>query len=289
MDKSQNHKFPYLIFLVVPLVVIIVMLLMYLFLDMCMTDTSVYNKLSDKGDVMGVSSFSVDPSVSEVNGGDDFTYKTTITSDSTLGVLTTNIVFDLTGEGVIGADIDGPGLCQKVSDIRAVCTGVNILPEATLNWTLPVTANESCANGANSDIVLTATHAAVGVLPELSESGSTVSCIVASDDGNGGDNGDNNDNNGDDNDNNGGNNGSDDDYSSDLDDLPTTSGANITSDDILAIVNQHNKELKECFVNKSLMLAGGLALLWLLGMGGYYMMNQSNNQTTVSSDSKMKK
>ncbi len=94
--------------------------------------------------VLGVSTFSSASSKNPVVNGETFNFVATIVGDQA-GVLNATVLFNLTGQGVINSTIQGPGACTKITDTTAACNNVDIDPNQTINWVVPVTANANCA------------------------------------------------------------------------------------------------------------------------------------------------
>lgn len=107
----------------------------------------------DLSDVLGVSSFNSSSSKSPVTNGETFNFTATVVGDQA-GALNATVLFDLTGRGVINSNIQGPGVCLKLTDSTAACNNVNIDPNQTINWVVPVTAAANCSQGNPASITL---------------------------------------------------------------------------------------------------------------------------------------
>lgn len=114
------------------------LILLLLFLGMYLE-----NCLRDR-DVLGVSNFSSSASKNPVLNGEAFSFTSTIVGDQS-GLLNATALFRLSGKGVIGSNIQGPGVCTKVNDSTAACNNADVDPNETVNWIIPVTASSDCS------------------------------------------------------------------------------------------------------------------------------------------------
>lgn len=138
--KKSRRKSPLAMLLALGTLVLLLLLLGYYFENCLKKQLS----LAGSENVLGVSTFSSSPSKNPVVNGETFNFAATVVGDQA-GVLNATVLFSLTGQGVINSNIGGPGACVKVTDTTAACNNVNIDPNETITWTVPVTASGSCA------------------------------------------------------------------------------------------------------------------------------------------------
>ncbi len=133
-----------------------------------------------KKNVLGVSTFNSSFSKNPVTDGDTFNFAATVVGDQS-GALNATVLFSLTGAGVINSNIQGPGTCLKLTDTTAACNNVNIDPNQTLVWTVPVTADTNCSQ-VSGNISLQTRLVATAV---VSTSTASVNCVAKSSGGGG--------------------------------------------------------------------------------------------------------
>src|SRR5258706_5270540 len=126
-------------------------------------------------DVLGVSTFSSSPSKNPVTNGETFNFKATVVGDQS-GALNATVLFSLTGAGVINSNIQGPGACLKLTDTTAACNNVNVDPNETINWVVPVTAATNCSQQSGSISLQTRLVATAVVSTSTAE----VNCVASS-------------------------------------------------------------------------------------------------------------
>jgi uncharacterized membrane protein YgcG len=279
--QTRSNRSPIVTFVLLPLLILLAIGLMYWFLTQCLIETDVYKKLSSGGDVLGVSTFDLTASKTQIKNNETVTYTAkVVTDDSDVAAVTGTIVFNLAGEGRIGEEIEGPGLCVQVSELRATCTAVNLLPSRTLTWEVPVTSKSTCSESATPTLTMVATFSAGGLSPEVSEDTAIVTCAStstgssssSSSSSSSGSSGTSSSSSS------GGTDSDGDGTADDGDDDGTTDNT-LNSKDILAILKLHNKQATQCFNDKTMYLLGGLLVLLLLGLLAYFM---SNRQTVVT-------
>src|SRR5258708_28991897 len=128
-----------------------------------------------KKNVLGVSSFNSSPSKNPVIDGQTFNFVATVVGDQA-GALNATVLFSLTGSGVINSNIQGPGACAKITDTTAACNNVNIDPNQTIIWTVPVTANTNCSQNSPATLTLQTRLVATAV---VSSSTASVNCVAS--------------------------------------------------------------------------------------------------------------
>src|SRR5258708_663658 len=128
-----------------------------------------------KKNVLGVSTFNSSFSKNPVTDGDTFNFAATVVGDQS-GALNATVLFNLTGAGVINSNIQGPGTCLKLTDTTAACNNVNIDPNQTIVWTVPITADTNCSQ-ASGNISLQTRLVATAV---VSTSTASVNCVAKS-------------------------------------------------------------------------------------------------------------
>ncbi len=279
MDRRQKYFFPILTFVFFPLLILLLIFLLNNFLFMCLTETDTYKELTKNASVLGVSSFDTSAAKTRILDNETVLFTTTATTDNgVLGIVNGTIVFNLTGEGRMGETIDGPGLCTRVSELRAVCTAVNVPSSETVAWRVPVTSKSTCSQSATPTITMVATLSSLGVVPETSEDTAIVTCDTASSTTGGTTTGGNTT---------GGTTGGTTTGSSTGGSTTgatppsspgtTTNNGSVVSkgtlngEDVLAILNKHNKEVYQCLNAKSVNLSVVLLVLLLIGLLIYFM------------------
>lgn len=103
--------------------------------------------------VLGVSTFNSSSSKNPVTNGETFNFTATVVGDQA-GALNATVLFSLTGQGVINNNIQGPGACLKITDTTAACNNVNVDPNQTITWTVPVTASSNCSQTSPATLTL---------------------------------------------------------------------------------------------------------------------------------------
>ncbi|SRR5260221_315540 len=124
--------------------------------------------------VLGVSTFNSSSSKNPVTDGQTFNFVATVVGDQS-GALNATVLFNLTGSGVINSNIQGPGACVKLTDTTAACNNVNIDPNQTIIWTVPVTANTNCSQNSPATLTLQTRLVATAV---VSSSIASVNCVA---------------------------------------------------------------------------------------------------------------
>ncbi len=167
--KDRRSSFP-IIFALGSLILLILLLGFYF--ENCLKKE--LSMVSNQEAVLGVSTFSSSASKNPVNNHETFNFKTTIVGDQA-GVLNATVLFDLTGPGVIGSNIQGPGVCVKITDTTGACNNVNIDPNETIVWTVPITAAANCSEQSPASLTLQTRLAATLV---TSTSTATANCVA---------------------------------------------------------------------------------------------------------------
>ncbi len=160
--RRRSSSFP--IFLAVGALVLLLLLLGYYF-ENCF-----------KGkDVLGVSTFNSSSSKNPVVNGETFNFNATVVGDQA-GALNATVLFTLTGRGAIGSSIGGPGACAKLTDTTAACNNVDIDPNQTITWTVPVTAAGNCSQNTPPSLSLQTRLVATAV---TTTSTATATCVAS--------------------------------------------------------------------------------------------------------------
>ncbi len=161
MAVSKERKSPVPVLVALGFLVLL-LLLLGLYFENCF-----------KNNVLGVSTFGSSASKDPVVNGETFNFKATIVGDQA-GVLNATVLFTLAGGGVMGTNIQGPGQCLKLTDTTGACNNVNVDPNQTVVWTVPVTANSNCSQSGSialqTRLVATVT---------TSTSTASVSCVAS--------------------------------------------------------------------------------------------------------------
>lgn len=277
---KRVDKYPILAFVIFPLIVFGIMFLMYWFLQNCLVDTEVYKGLNSTPEVLGVSTFDLSASKTKILDNETVTYTATAVTDSdNTGVVTGTIVFNLTGEGRIGENIEGPGVCVRVSELRATCTAVNVPSSKTLVWKVPVTSKSTCSQSATPTLTMVATLGTTGVASQTSEDTAVVTCTNGSTSGSGGNGGNNGNNGGTGNTGGTGTTGGTGSTGGTV--KTTTSNVGLNNKDVLAIVKLHNSQVLACFMNDLIYLGLVLLALLLLSLLAYFLMRGRYSETVV--------
>lgn len=257
-NHQKQNLSPLVSFVIFPLLIVLVLILLYLFLVQCLGGTKVYQELSEQSSILGVSSFDLTSSSTDVLDNDTVNFVLSLTSDNANSeVLDSSVVFNLEGEGRIVDNIIGPGICVLSTELRVICTSVNILPSETLTWIVPVTAKDTCSASASPTLTMIATYAAIGSAPEASEDTTIVTCIDPTPDDEG--------------------ETTVVPLSGEVETETSSASEGLTSNDILAIVNLHNEQVMQCYVNKTFGLTIALITLLIIALLGYFGMRREKD------------
>src|SRR5260221_2660073 len=129
MAQNQNHRRQKMllpILIAIPILVALFLLLFNYFLNSCLSAAS-------KNSVLGATSFDVSASKTQILDNETFNYVATITTDATPAI-NASLAFTLSGEGRMIDPIvinGGTGLCNRTTDLKAVCTDVILMPNQT--------------------------------------------------------------------------------------------------------------------------------------------------------------
>src|SRR5258706_8279243 len=177
MVESRNKPYQdkqLLILLFIPLFLLIIFLIFFVPFIACLKYVAPIPTTQNLK-VLGISNFDLSSSKTQVKDSEKFNYTTTLTSDST-PIVNATLVFQLSGQGSIG-DIQSPpllGTCNKVTDLKATCSNISLLPNETLTWIVYTTPSSKCSQVTPNSLTMLVT---LTTSTDRKEATSIVNCV----------------------------------------------------------------------------------------------------------------